>query len=595
MKCAASDLKAYAGASWYAIDCETTGLDPAAPDAHLRTIQFAAPGRPTLFFDLYHTEMHEYQALQLVLSSLHMPWVAHNASFDYSWLRHAKLLPAGQPVCSMLIAQLLTLGLTQKYSLEAVVHRYLKRTIDKTLQSSNWSQRILTPEQRAYAIADVETLRDLMATLVPIVEAAELWPAVTLEIECIPIVAAMKRNGFPFDAAALTELRLELLDEMHWAHEYFLIALDEALPEGEKLPRQLNGDFNTNAKGGFNVGSPKQLREKLTLVLGSEPVDESGKPSVSREALREYAADSKAIQHYLDWKKADKAAQITATLRDSINVMSGRIHADYIQLGAHTGRFSCRSPNLQQVPRRKAFRAAAQAPEGWRLIAADYSQLELRLVAWHTGDPAMIAAFCAGEDLHTVTARRLYKTDKPTSNNRQVAKSANFGLVYGAGAGGLRSYAGACGILMDLEEATQIREDWMGLYAGVAAWHKRCGADARSQAVNTIKIPHTNLTRHLTPTSDRMTVHANTVIQGTGAAILKRALSLLWDEIGTSTDILPCACIHDEIVLLARTPHAEYAASLLQSVMVAAEKEWIGDVLPSVVDVGIGESWATAK
>lgn len=595
MKCAPSDLKVYADAPWFAIDCETTGLDPSAPDAHLRTIQFAAPDRPTLFFDLYHTEMHEYQALQLVLSSLRMPWVAHNAAFDYSWLYHAKLLPAGKPVCSMLIAQLLTLGLTQKYSLEAVVHRYLKRELDKTLQSSDWSQRILTPEQRAYAIADVETLRDLMVAMIPIINAAELWPAVTLEAECIPIVAAMKRNGFPFNAAALSELRLELLDEMHWAHEYFMIALDEALPEGEKLPRTITGEFNTDAKDGFNVGSPKQLREKLTLILGREPVDESGKPSVSREALREYAADSTAIQHYLDWKKADKAAQITNTLRQHINVMSGRIHADYIQLGAHTGRFSCRNPNLQQVPRRKAFRAAAQAPEGWRVIAADYSQLELRLVAWHTGDPAMIAAFRAGEDLHTVTARRLYKTDTPTPANRQVAKSANFGLVYGAGAAGLRSYAGSCGILMDLEEAAQIREDWLALYAGVAEWHKRCGADARSHSVKTIRIPRTNLTRHLTPTSDRMTVHANTVIQGTGAAILKRALSLLWDEISASTDILPCACIHDEIVLLARIPHAEYAASLLQSAMVTAEKEWIGDTLPAVVDVGVGESWAAAK
>ena len=407
-----------------------------------------------------------------------------------------------------------------------------------------------------------------------------------------PAVAQMKRVGLPFDADALAKLTEDMLRDKALYEKLFYAELDQELPSTDKLPRLLDGSVNTDKKKGFNVGSPKQLQAKLKAILGHPVTNEAGKESVAADVLKDYAADSPAIQNYLKWKKADKYAQMAAALSSHLSP-KGRIHADYLQLGAHTGRFSCRNPNLQQVPRLKAFREAAIAPEGWSFVVADYSQLELRLLAAQTQDREMCGAFQRGEDLHSLTARALYHTADPSPEQRQIAKSANFGLAYGAGARGLRRYAGACGILMTLEEAAEIRDTWLGLYSGVAAWHRQCAEDARDSARQTIRIPGPGLERHLTPSSNRMTVHANTVIQGAGAGILKKALANLWLAHDPSFQI--CACVHDEIVLLSRDDVVPYISGLLTRIMVNAEAPYLGNHVPAVVDVGVGPTWGSAK
>jgi DNA polymerase-1 len=213
----------------------------------------------------------------------------------------------------------------------------------------------------------------------------------------------------------------------------------------------------------------------------------------------------------------------------------GFIRASYMQMGAESGRMSCIKPNLQQVPRDNAFRLAAEAPEGWSFVCADFGQMELRLAAAIANDTTMIAAFKADQDLHTLTAAAIYGADvddaKEMKQRRQVAKSANFGLLFGAGAKGLREYAGAMGITMTLDEAQQIRDTFHTTYQGIDLW-QRANAQAADKSHGDkwaeVRIPVSEMRRFLPGDMNRVTVRCNTPVQGSGAAILKCALGKLW-------------------------------------------------------------------
>ena len=170
----------------------------------------------------------------------------------------------------------------------------------------------------------------------------------------------------------------------------------------------------------------------------------------------------------------------------------GFVRASYWQLGAETGRMTCTSPNLQQVPRDEQFRAAVVAPEGWVLVDADFSQMELRLAAVVAQDLNMMQAFIDGKDLHTATADAL-------GCDRQIAKSANFGLLYGSGAKGLRNYAAGMGVQITLAEAHDVREKWLDTYYGIRKWHKKLSAlsDQTKGTMADIRVPESRMRRFL--------------------------------------------------------------------------------------------------
>ena len=181
--------------------------------------------------------------------------------------------------------------------------------------------------------------------------------------------------------------------------------------------------------------------------------NKTGKPSASRAALQDYAADHHVIQTYLAWKKSEKRRQMAEGILEKMDP-DGFVRASYLQLGAESGRMSCIKPNNQQIPRDTEFRQCVEAPDGWLLVDADFGQMELRLAAAVAQDEKMTKAFQAGEDLHTVTAEAI-------GCSRQIAKSANFGLLYGSGAKGLRNYAASSGVTMTVEAAATIRNQWL--------------------------------------------------------------------------------------------------------------------------------------
>jgi len=424
----------------------------------------------------------------------------------------------------------------------------------------------------------------------------------------------MQRTGLPFNRTKLEELQKHYEGEIERLGAEFLEHLDAAMPEAEKLPRDDDGTFNLRAKAtghvrlgtkklaGFNLNSPKQLVHKLGVLLGEEPKDKNGKPSASRQALRSYAADHKVIQLYLAWKKAEKRRQMVVALLDHQDP-DGFIRANYLQLGADTGRMSCREPNLQQVPRDKGFRQAAEAPEGWNFVVADFGQMELRLAAAESQDALMISAFQRDEDLHTITAQAIYP--EPTEDEaelkarRQVAKSANFGLLYGSGAKGLRDYAGAMGITMTVEEAEKIRETFHNTYQGIHEWQRKNANLAKMtehERFAEIRIPKTEMRRFLLGDMNRLTTRCNTPIQGAGAAILKYALASLWPLLRKTgeSQVRLAAVVHDEIVLLVREGLEEEWAKRLSETMEAAESKWLGEI-PALAEAAWGKTWSEAK
>lgn len=606
-------LDTLANTSTLAFDTETTGLMPTY--GGLRLIQLAGPGTDIVVIDCWELEEHDWFTLEQFFAQ-ERTWIAHNAVFDLGWLQVHGIHLQGKVICTMLASRLHRNGVIgSKHGLAACAQYYFKEQVDKTQQTSDWSQPTLAPEQIEYASKDAVLVLRLWDALLPRLTQGALLPALALECSALPALAALNRTGMPFDRDSLVALEQSYTQEIQALGERFVHDLDAALPPGEKLPRLADGAFNLNAKAtgsvrqgnkvpaGFNLGSPKQLLHKLTVLLGEAPLSpKTGKPSTDKAALRGYAADSEVVQTYLAWKRAEKRRQMVRALVDHLDA-DGFVKAQYIQLGADTGRMSCRTPNLQQVPRDKGFRNAAKSPPGWKFVVADFGQMELRLAAAVSKDKRMIEAFQAGEDLHAVTAQAIYaepSDDKDVLKaRRQVSKSANFGLLYGSGAKGLRDYAGSMGITMTLDEAKEIRDKFHATYTGISTWQQQCGREADKTKGNKwaqVLIPGSGLRRYLPGDLNRITTRCNTPIQGAGAAVLKLALANLWPHLRQAGEdkVRLVGVVHDEIALLVRDGLEEKWCQTLSQVMEEAESRWLGDI-PPLAEAAWGDSWGEAK
>ena len=592
-------------ATTVAFDCETTGLQP--KHGGLRLLQFGALDRLPVIVDCWDLDDNGWDAL-VELFDQERYWLAHNAVFDLGWLQEHGIYPAGKVLCTMLASRILTNGMPNiKNGLANVVKRYLNEDLSKEQQKSDWSGDI-SKEQLEYAAKDVDVLVRLDGPINQRMAEGHLHKAWFLECAALPAMAQLWRTGLPFNKTDLDQLIDDLDDEQFEAGETCIANFDAALPDGHKLPR--DREFNrilykkedaeaAGTKEFFNLNSPAQLLKKFTALLGEAPVDQkSGKPSASKLALQEYVAEHPVVAEYLRWKRLEKRRQMAETLAKNITE-DGFVRASYLQLGADTGRMSCMSPNLQQIPRDSRFRACVQAPEGFKLVVADYAQMELRLAAAEAEDELMIKAFQDGTDLHTLTAMQIYGVDEEnvTKDQRQIAKSANFGLLYGSGAKGLRNYAAAMGIQMDLDEAAEIREKFHAAYKGISRWQRNNAAAAdAAKGLAPIYIRHSGLRRFLPGPNNKLTTRCNTPIQGAGAAVLKRTLGKLWPLLQADGEgiVRIAGVVHDEVILLVREEYADVWAEQLAAVMEEAEAEWLGDV-PPLAEAKVGNSWNEAK
>jgi DNA polymerase-1 len=605
------------------VDTETTGLDPLVN--RVRLIQVASCDY-ALVVDLAAWREGEERrvdwqrpGLRELRGLLQGPArkVLQNAAFDLNFLRGEGVELGGLLFDTMVAAKIVNNGTGAKNDLGSIVGRVLRVELTKELQKADWGGEI-TEEMLRYAARDAACLPRLATKLEESLQGQEVSPSVTLwevfrlEMQALRPIALMQWNGFGFDDAAAAALEVSLRDKAETLKTQFLEELDAAIQQENPndpnagLPRYDGStEFNTREKDsgsvrlgtkvykGFNPRSPKQMAERFEQAGILLPPDEKGAPSLDQNLLAFLKSEYELIALYLEWKTAVTRVSHIEKLRESVGP-DGRIHCGYRQMGTETGRLSAAAPNLQQVPRSGDFRGLFRAREGYKLVVADFSQVELRVAAELSGEERMLEAYKAGRDLHTETAARMAGIDIEQVNKaqRQSAKVANFGLLYGAGPATLRKQAVAqYGIDMDLDEAKTIVERFRSAYPKLHDWQTEEGS-------KTTKAVFTRYGRRriLTGFNDKYTTRINTQVQGTAGDIAKIAIAMLWKEIKAARvrEALLIAMVHDEIVLEVEEEFVEKWLVRLKRCMEAA-----GGVVCKhvhiVAEASFGTTWADAK
>jgi DNA polymerase-1 len=534
------------------VDVETTGLNPRRDRVRLLSL---ATERGVYVVDVF--QVHP-RLLWDVLASRVL--IGHNLAFDLAFLAGLEFEP-GAVRDTLLLSQLLHAGTSERHRLQDCALRELGRHLDKDLQKSDWSA-VLTQEQLAYAAADVDVLVPLYRALDAKVKAAGLADVAEIERRCLPAMVWLSRAGVAFDVEAWNTLAVEADAEAH----RLAAQLDAVAPAAQQP-----GLF-----GSWSWDSPVQVKAALAAVgCVVESTDDDHLAAIDHPLaalLRNYRGARKRCTTYgKDWTKHVAA--------------DGQVYASWRQLGAAPGRMSCSAPNLQQLPRDAAYRRCFRAPPGRVLVKADYSQIELRIAAKVSGDKAMLAAYRAGEDLHTLTARLLLGREEVSKEDRQIAKSANFGLLYGMGPKGYRAYARSTyGVDMSQEQAQAYRAAFFKAYPGLQAWHRRIGR-TRDTAIET-----RTLTGRRRLGVVRFTDKLNTPVQGTGADGFKLALALLWERRGDMPDAFPVLAVHDEIVVECDQDQAETAGRWLRQAMLDAMTPLL-DPVPVEVELTTAPTW----
>jgi DNA polymerase-1 len=566
------------------LDTETTELDPYF--GRLRLIQLATPnGVHIIDLDAFRNggngdllQTNTLAPLRELLSAHRPVKIAHNAKFDAKFIKHSLGVDLGGLFDTLLASQLLGAGdIEERHGLEAVASRYLNEAVDKTERLSNWNLE-LSDAQLEYAARDAAVLLPLREKLIERLRSDSLIDCARLEFDCVMTVADMELAGFYMhkdrwleQLAIVEKRRAELADE-----------LQEVLAEESSQGTLFGGPQRDE----INLDSSQQLTKALER-LGIQLPD-----STRNWKLQPLAAEYPIVATLLEYRTVQKAlTSYGQNMIELINPTTGRLHADFRQIGAPTGRFSCTNPNIQQVPHAVEYRRCFSGhPEGRKLVIADYSQIELRILAEFSGDRAFISAFNSGADLHRVTAAEVFNVavDQVTREQRDFAKRLNFGVVYGIGAQRFSIMTG-----LSVPEAENVLRKYFATYRQLDTYLHEAANRAVSE--RQARTGSGRLVRFRYDEQDRQQISMtkrngkNTPIQGTSADILKRALRLLKDELrGTNAQIVNI--IHDEIVVEADANEAEEVAQKVERAMCAAGEEYVKTV-PVKVETEIADEW----
>lgn len=561
-----------AQAAVIALDTETTGLSPHDSVVRLLSIN---TGKGVYVIDAFQTK-----TLEPVISALRDSKgvkVGQNLKFDQKMLLHHYDLELWPVFDTFRASNLIYNGKGLAHDLWALYARELNRGPEtQELGGSDWTGA-LTKDQLDYAAEDVVHLPSLRDSLKPKLRENGLNSIALIEFGAILPEAAMELAGFHFDkerwltlarenAVKEAKLRKELMYEL--PHPAKQIALPGFDPD-------------------FNLQSPKQLLESLQM-LGLQ-IENTSEITLAMFA-KEFPVVSKLLE-YREYAQAIKS--FGPDYLDNVSRVTGRLHTNfYPYTGA--GRYASSKPNLQQIPRKKAFRECFRAAPGKCLIIADYSQIELRIAAELADDQTLMGVYIRGEDAHAQTAALVSNTslELVTKAQRQMAKAVNFGLIYGMAAPKLVLYAQAnYGVSMTLGEAETFRRRYFDAYSGVSRWHRMIFSDENKKRGMT----RTVLGRLRYLKTDSHNEFANTPVQGTGADGLKASLRIVYlrlkEKLKEHARMIHM--VHDEIVLeVDDDPEiAEAAEETLKGGMIDGIQPMLKRV-PVVVEGGKAESWA---
>jgi DNA polymerase-1 len=594
-------LKKLNDAKLIAFDTETTGID--AQQAQLVGLSFAVQANEAAYIPLTHSYMGVpdqldrdtvLRALKPILEDPNKLKVGQHAKFDMNILANCAI--GGDQRCGITVQGIAFDTMLESYVLDSTATRhdmdslalkYLNHTTTSFQDIAGKGAKQLTFDQISlelagpYAAEDADVTLRLHQTLQEKLNAIPSLSKVLSEIEMplVPVLARIERQGALVDANLLGIQSVELGEKMvALEREAFAIAGEE-----------------------FNLGSPKQLGvilyEKLGLPILSKTA--KGQASTAEAVLAELAEQDfplpKVLMQYRSMSKLKST--YTDRLPEQINPRTGRIHTSYHQAVAATGRLSSSDPNLQNIPIRTAegrrIRQAFVAPKGYKLLAADYSQIELRIMAHLAKDEGLLHAFRNDLDVHKATAAEVFGVELAdvSTDQRRSAKAINFGLIYGMSAFGLAKQIG-----VDRKQSQAYIDRYFTRYPGVLAYMERTRAQAAEQGfVETIfgrrlYLPEINAKNPaLRKGAERTAINAP--MQGTAADIIKKAMVAVDSWLTTSgLDAKVILQVHDELVLEVREDLIDQVRDEIRVHMSDAVKL---DV-PLLVEVGVGNNWDEA-
>ena len=579
------------GAELAALDTETTSLDPAR--ARLVGISFSVKPSCAAYIPLGHcyAGAPEQLPLDTVLAKL-KPWledpahakVGQNFKYDMHVFANHGIALAGVGHDTLL--QSYVLESHRPHDMDNLAERHLSiKTISYDDVTGKGASRIpfeqvSVDKASEYAAEDADVTLRLHLAMHPQIESDEKMCRIYRDIEMpvMQVLQRMEREGVLLDTRLLADLSREF---------------------GGKM---MEVEQRAHAAAGqpFNLNSPKQIQELLfeqqkLPVIKKTP---SGTPSTDEDVLAQLALDHPLPKLILEYRGLAKLkSTYTDKLADMTDAITGRVHTNYAQAVAVTGRLSSTDPNLQNIPIRTAegrrIRAAFIPRPGWKILSGDYSQIELRIMAHISQDANLLAAFAAGEDIHRATAAEVFSLalDQVSSEQRRYAKAINFGLIYGMSAFGLARQLG-----IERGAAQQYMDRYFARYPGVAEYMQRTRESARSQGyVETVfgRRLWLNEIRSGSPMRRQAAERAaiNAPMQGTAADLIKLAMicvdGWLRREGRQSRLIMQ---VHDELVIEAPESEVEMVRAALPGMMGGVAEL----AVPLLVEVGVGANWDEA-
>jgi DNA polymerase I len=588
-------LEKLRNAELIAFDTETTGLD--AQKAQLVGLSFAVKAGEAAYIPVAHSYMGVptqldrdavLKALKPILEDPNKAKVGQHAKYDINILANActPIQVQGVQFDTMLESYVLDSTAT-RHDMDSLALKYLDHSTVRFEDIAGKGAKQLTFDQidlaqaAPYAAEDADVTLRLHQHLWTKLEAEPSLAKVLHEIEMplVPVLARIERQGALVDANLLGLQSNELGEK--------LVAL-------ERQAFEIAGEE-------FNLASPKQLGVILYEKLGLPVISKTakGQASTAEAVLAELAEQDyelpKVLMQYRTLSKLKST--YTDRLPEQINPRTGRIHTSYHQAVAATGRLSSTDPNLQNIPIRTAegrrIRQAFVAPKGYKLLAADYSQIELRIMAHLAKDESLLDAFRHGRDVHKATAAEVFGVplDEVSTDQRRSAKAINFGLIYGMSAFGLAKQIGC-----DRKQAQAYIDVYFARYPGVLAYMERTRAQAAEQGfVETLfgrrlYLPDIHAKNQaLRKAAERTAINAP--MQGTAADIIKRAMVTVDNWLSESgLDAKVILQVHDELVLEVREDLVEHVREQIKPLMGnAAELD-----VPLLVEVGVGANWDEA-
>jgi len=579
-------------AALFAFDTETTSLD--YMQAKIVGMSFCIEPGHAAYLPLAHDytgapEQLDFRKalakLKPLLESGDRPKVGHHLKYDAHVLRNHGIELGGMRYDSMLESYVLNSGAT-RHDMDSCAKLYLgvdtikyEDVAGKGAKQIPFNQ-VALKEATEYAAEDADVTLQLHNTLHCALEKQKSLLAVYEEIEqpLVPVLLDMEHHGVLVDRARLKKQSGEIAKRL----------------------TELEADAHKAAGQPFNLDSPKQLQEilfgKLGLPVGQKT--RTGQPSTSEDVLEELAEKYLLPRIILEYRGLAKLrSTYTEKLPEQIDEKTGRVHTSYHQAVAVTGRLSSSDPNLQNIPIRtpegRRIRQAFVAPKGHALLSADYSQIELRIMAHLSGDEGLRRAFAEDGDIHRATAAEVFEVAPETvsADQRRAAKAINFGLIYGMSAFGLARQLG-----IERHAAQDYVARYFGRYPGVREYMERTRAQAHSQGyVETVfgrrlYLPDIrSRDRNLQQYAERSAINAP--MQGTAADIIKRAMiaTHTWladSKVGAHLVLQ----VHDELVLEVANAAVEEVRKKLVDIMSGAAKL----AVPLKVDTGTGPSWDDA-